>query len=94
MHSSLLGLLLAAAAAPAFGCDGCYGPRDVHAYVRKVFPRIQPDSVNALASPGRGELAWGQVNFLHTTDTHGKQKNSTLVLLTTLDYNLRRHRFS
>ncbi|KAF1848677.1 ser/Thr protein phosphatase family [Cucurbitaria berberidis CBS 394.84] len=41
---------------------------------------MQPDAQNATTSP-RGPLEWGQINFLHTTDTHGwleghiKEKN-------------------
>jgi 2',3'-cyclic-nucleotide 2'-phosphodiesterase (5'-nucleotidase family) len=31
---------------------------------------MQPDALNATANP-KGPLAWGQLNFLHTTDTHG-----------------------
>ncbi|KAH7081188.1 Metallo-dependent phosphatase-like protein [Paraphoma chrysanthemicola] len=31
---------------------------------------MQPDAQNATTSP-RGALEWGQINFLHTTDTHG-----------------------
>ncbi|KAF2718736.1 hypothetical protein K431DRAFT_252620 [Polychaeton citri CBS 116435] len=31
---------------------------------------MQPDAQNASTLP-RSQLAWGQVNFLHTTDTHG-----------------------
>jgi 2',3'-cyclic-nucleotide 2'-phosphodiesterase (5'-nucleotidase family) len=30
----------------------------------------QPDAHNATNGPWRG-LAWGEANFLHTTDTHG-----------------------
>ncbi|EMD66531.1 hypothetical protein COCSADRAFT_84636 [Bipolaris sorokiniana ND90Pr] len=31
---------------------------------------MQPDAQNATTTP-RGPLEWGQINFLHTTDTHG-----------------------
>jgi 2',3'-cyclic-nucleotide 2'-phosphodiesterase (5'-nucleotidase family) len=31
---------------------------------------MQPDALNATANP-KGPLAWGQLNFIHTTDTHG-----------------------
>ncbi|KAF2868175.1 Metallo-dependent phosphatase-like protein [Massariosphaeria phaeospora] len=31
---------------------------------------MQPDAQNATAGP-KGPLEWGQINFLHTTDTHG-----------------------
>ena len=50
-------------------CDYCYGPRNDAAHVRNV-RRMQPDAQNATVLP-RGPLAWGQLNFLHTTDTHG-----------------------
>lgn len=30
----------------------------------------QPGAVQPVEAPMRG-LAWGQLNFLHTTDTHG-----------------------
>lgn len=33
--------------------------------------RIQPDAVNSPALPPLNPLAWGDVNFIHTTDTHG-----------------------
>lgn len=32
--------------------------------------RMQPDAQNTTVEP-RGPLAWGQLNVLHTTDTHG-----------------------
>ncbi|KAL1954800.1 hypothetical protein VTO42DRAFT_704 [Malbranchea cinnamomea] len=31
---------------------------------------MQPEALNATTAP-RGPLEWGQINFLHTTDTHG-----------------------
>lgn len=31
---------------------------------------MQPESLSALSTP-RSPLAWGEINFLHTTDTHG-----------------------
>ena len=31
---------------------------------------MQPDALNATVGP-KGPLAWGQLNFIHTTDTHG-----------------------
>ena len=59
----------AAAAGLALGCESCYGPHDSSVHVRNV-KRMQPGALNATASP-RGPLAWGQLNVLHTTDTHG-----------------------
>ncbi|KAI0533274.1 ser/Thr protein phosphatase family [Xylaria digitata] len=60
-------------------CGGCYAPADHIEYVRHV-KRMQPDALNATYGPTRA-LEWGQLNFLHTTDTHGwleghlKEKN-------------------
>lgn len=50
-------------------CDDCYGPRNGAAHVRNV-RRMQPEAEKAVAEP-RAPLEWGQINFLHTTDTHG-----------------------
>lgn len=52
------------ASVPILACEDCHGE-----HVRNV-PRMQPDAQNATVAP-RGPLAWGQLNFLHTTDTHG-----------------------
>jgi len=54
---------------PALACDSCYGPQKDVVLTRNV-RRMQPDAQNATAGP-RAPLEWGQVNFLHTTDTHG-----------------------
>ena len=52
-----------------YACEDCYAsPRD-QAHARNV-RRMQPDAQGAVAKP-RGPLQWGQLNFLHTTDTHG-----------------------
>ncbi|EEP82270.1 conserved hypothetical protein [Uncinocarpus reesii 1704] len=50
-------------------CSGCYGPSDLNQHARLV-RRMQPEALNATTKP-RGPLEWGQINFLHTTDTHG-----------------------
>lgn len=55
--------------ASALACDGCYGPQNDVVMIRNV-RRMQPDAENATTGP-RGPLEWGQINFLHTTDTHG-----------------------
>jgi len=36
----------------------------------RLVRRMQPESLNATSIP-RGPLEWGQINFIHTTDTHG-----------------------
>ncbi|KAI1165268.1 Metallo-dependent phosphatase-like protein [Nemania serpens] len=71
---------LALALAPtALACAGCYAPANHVEHVRHV-KRMQPDAQNATYGPTR-LLEWGQLNFLHTTDTHGwleghlKEKN-------------------
>ena len=66
-HYTLAGLL--ALCIPTLSCDSCYGPVDDAVHVRTV-RRMQPDAQNATVEP-RAPLAWGQLNFLHTTDTHG-----------------------
>ncbi|KID89232.1 hypothetical protein MGU_03917 [Metarhizium guizhouense ARSEF 977] len=53
----------------ACGYDDCYGPIDKVEHVRHV-KRMQPGAPNATYGP-KAPLEWGQVNFLHTTDTHG-----------------------
>lgn len=50
-------------------CDDCYGPHLDSAHIRHV-RRMQPDARGATVSP-KAPLEWGQLNFLHTTDTHG-----------------------
>ncbi|KAI8939145.1 hypothetical protein NX059_004979 [Plenodomus lindquistii] len=64
---------LVIAIAVASACEGdssCYGPlRDDVVLTRNV-RRMQPDAQNATTGP-KGPLEWGQINFLHTTDTHG-----------------------
>lgn len=71
--------LVAAAATAVDACESCYGPSDYVQHQRLV-RRMQPDALNATSKP-RGPLEWGQLNVLHTTDTHGwleghlKEKN-------------------
>ncbi|KAK0267034.1 hypothetical protein LTR35_016611 [Friedmanniomyces endolithicus] len=74
-------LLILAFTAAAFACDSCYGPQDHVVRTRNVYPlapgqgklakRMQPDAQNASYGPSRGPLAWGELNVIHTTDTHG-----------------------
>ena len=65
---SLSSLLLAFVALSS-ACNDCYGPKSDAVHIRHV-RRMQPGAETATTSP-RGPLAWGQLNFLHTTDTHG-----------------------
>ena len=57
-------LLLLCAVVSVFACENCQGE-----HVRNV-RRMQPGAQSATVAP-RGPLAWGELNFLHTTDTHG-----------------------
>ncbi|DAA74420.1 TPA_exp: Secreted protein [Trichophyton benhamiae CBS 112371] len=60
---------LAAWAAAALACDSCSEPGKPAEHKRLV-RRMQPEALGALTKP-KGPLEWGQINFLHTTDTHG-----------------------
>lgn len=62
--------------APALGCDSCEHPEKDVILTRNV-RRMQPDALNATVAP-RGPLAWGQLNVLHTTDTHGESLGEVL----------------
>ena len=77
MWSSFCAIGLLAA---AFACESCYGPQEDVVRTRIVRPlssqgslakRMQQDAQNASYGPSRGPLAWGQLNVIHTTDTHG-----------------------
>ncbi|EMC94032.1 hypothetical protein BAUCODRAFT_36499 [Baudoinia panamericana UAMH 10762] len=64
----------------AFACEACAGDGESDIVLTRNVRRMQPDAQNASSLP-RSPLAWGQLNFLHTTDTHGwleghlKEKN-------------------
>ncbi|CAD0022310.1 unnamed protein product [Aureobasidium pullulans] len=60
---------LLALVTPALACESCEHPEQDVVMTRHV-RRMQPDAQNATVAP-RGPLAWGQLNVLHTTDTHG-----------------------
>ncbi|KAK1622631.1 calcineurin-like phosphoesterase [Colletotrichum phormii] len=62
-------LALAFGAAPVLTCESCEHPERDVVLTRNV-RRAQPDAQAATVAP-RGPLSWGQLNFLHTTDTHG-----------------------
>ncbi|OTA84953.1 hypothetical protein M434DRAFT_400273 [Hypoxylon sp. CO27-5] len=53
----------------SLACSDCLGSAGHVEHVRHV-RRMQPDAINATYGPTRA-LEWGQLNFLHTTDTHG-----------------------
>ncbi|PTB36439.1 hypothetical protein M441DRAFT_61918 [Trichoderma asperellum CBS 433.97] len=64
------GLVALLPAVLACGSDNsCYGPTNTVEHVRHV-KRIQPGAPNARYGP-KAPLEWGQLNFLHTTDSHG-----------------------
>ncbi|KAK7211356.1 hypothetical protein V2G26_018534 [Clonostachys chloroleuca] len=73
MKSVLALTSIAALLGRAIACGGddddCYGPIDKVEHVRLV-KRIQPGAPDAPYGP-KGPLEWGQINFMHTTDTHG-----------------------
>ena len=64
-----LSLCVLLSATVSLACDSCYGPTDYDVHTRHV-RRQQADALNATTRP-RAPLEWGQLNFLHTTDTHG-----------------------
>ena len=64
---------IASVLSSASACGGdhsCYGPLKDDVVLTRNVRRMQPDAQNATTSP-KGPLEWGQINFLHTTDTHG-----------------------
>jgi 2',3'-cyclic-nucleotide 2'-phosphodiesterase (5'-nucleotidase family) len=59
--------------APVLACEGhhsCYGPLEDDVVLTRNVRRMQPDAQNATTTP-KAPLEWGQINFMHTTDTHG-----------------------
>lgn len=69
-------------AVAVLACEDCSGPRSDGAPPRNV-RRMQPAALNATVNP-RAPLEWGQLNFLHTTDTHGWLEGLVLILGRTL----------
>ena len=61
---------LGLAALPVQACESCYGAPKKDVVMERIRPRMQPDALSAVTGP-RGPLEWGQINFIHTTDTHG-----------------------
>ncbi|CAJ2508062.1 Uu.00g092480.m01.CDS01 [Anthostomella pinea] len=68
-YLSIASAALVALVSAAQACGSCYGPTNHVEHVRHV-KRMQPGAINATYGPSRA-LEWGQLNFLHTTDTHG-----------------------
>ncbi|KAH9989038.1 Ser/Thr protein phosphatase family protein [Xylariaceae sp. FL0662B] len=68
-HLDVVLALVAVLIHNSFACSNCYGPTTSIEHVRHV-KRMQPGAPNATSGPSRA-LEWGQLNFLHTTDTHG-----------------------
>lgn len=54
----------------ALACESCNNPQGGSVTHVRNIRRMQPDAYNATDGPKR-QLEWGQLNFLHTTDTHG-----------------------
>lgn len=79
MRTSTLSAL-AALLSLTSACDDCYGAPSQDVVLTRNVRRMQPESQNATNGP-KAPLEWGQINFLHTTDTHGwleghlKEKN-------------------
>ncbi|KAG0651225.1 hypothetical protein D0Z07_1945 [Hyphodiscus hymeniophilus] len=70
MRSSIFFKIVAAAAVGSvLACESCYSPANEVIHERHV-RRMQPGAQDATVGP-RAPLEWGQLNFLHTTDTHG-----------------------
>lgn len=63
-------LVLGFTATVGLACDDCHGSRTRDVTVTRHRPRMQPDAQGAVSTP-KAPLEWGQINFLHTTDTHG-----------------------
>jgi 2',3'-cyclic-nucleotide 2'-phosphodiesterase (5'-nucleotidase family) len=69
MHYSSMIIMLATLAATAYACEPCEHPeRDV--VLTRHVRRMQPEAIKAVSQP-RAPLDWGQLNFMHTSDTHG-----------------------
>lgn len=65
--SILIGLTAVIFAVSA--CPSCEGEEESSVYPR-VMRRMQPGALDATTKP-RGPLNWGEINFLHTSDSHG-----------------------
>jgi 2',3'-cyclic-nucleotide 2'-phosphodiesterase (5'-nucleotidase family) len=72
---------LAALVTAAYACEPCEHPERDVVLTRNV-RRMQPEASKAISEP-RAPLDWGQLNFMHTSDTHGwlVGHNTVLVLI-------------
>lgn len=66
---SSVAVALSGLCAAAYACESCEHPERNVVLTRNV-RRMQPEALNATSRPS-APLEWGQINFLHTTDTHG-----------------------
>ena len=69
-------------AVAVLACEDCSGPRSEEAQARNV-RRMQPEAHAATDTPPN-PLRWGQLNFLHTTDTHGWLEGLVILLERTI----------
>lgn len=69
MHFYSMTTALAALSATVHACEPCEHPERDVVLTRNV-RRMQPEAIDAVSQP-RAPLEWGQLNFLHTSDTHG-----------------------
>ena len=62
-------LNLALAISIVSACSSCEEEGGSSVYPRFT-RRMQPEALDAVTQP-KGPLSWGEINFLHTSDTHG-----------------------
>jgi len=62
-------LNLAVGISSVSACSSCEGEEEPSVYPR-IMRRMQPGAVDAATKPS-GPLNWGEINFLHTSDSHG-----------------------
>jgi len=77
-------LTLAGLSTAALACESCEHPERDVVLTRNV-RRMQPDAVNTTTQP-KAPLAWGQLNFLHTTDTHGWLVRNLFLIFGAISY--------
>jgi 2',3'-cyclic-nucleotide 2'-phosphodiesterase (5'-nucleotidase family) len=69
MHYSSVTTVLATIITTAYAWEPCEHPERDVVLTRNV-RRMQPEAIKAVSEP-RAPLEWGQLNFMHTSDTHG-----------------------